>query len=117
MITERDFQAALDADPSQCELRCVFADWLAECGDPRAAGYRWLGENRKWPTTWTEWSERADWNIANAHIEEGRNAELSNDIFSLLPKSCYTTFRTFTSRFAAEEALVAVILQMEGAAA
>ena len=46
---ERAFQDALDADPSDWATRLVFADWLEDRGDPRAAGYRRLGELRKYP--------------------------------------------------------------------
>jgi uncharacterized protein (TIGR02996 family) len=46
MTTEDDFQAALDADPNDHNTRMVFADFLDERGDPRAAGYRALGALR-----------------------------------------------------------------------
>lgn len=40
MTTEDDFQRVLDAQPTDRQTRGVFADWLDECGDPRADGYR-----------------------------------------------------------------------------
>ncbi len=48
------FIAALDANPSDCVLRAVFADWLEEQGDGGAdrilaSGLRWMVENRRWP--------------------------------------------------------------------
>lgn len=46
MTTEDDFNAALDADPSDWQTRLVFADWLQDRGDPRAEGYRALGRRR-----------------------------------------------------------------------
>ncbi len=46
---EEGFQAALDANPADHVTRLVLADWLQERGDPRAAGYRALGLNQKWP--------------------------------------------------------------------
>lgn len=49
MTTADDFHRLLDADPSNSEARLIFADWLEEQGDWRAAGYRWMGENGKWP--------------------------------------------------------------------
>ena len=52
MIDEAVFQAALADDPTSSGTRLVFADWLEEQGDPRAAGYRWMGENGKWPYDW-----------------------------------------------------------------
>jgi uncharacterized protein (TIGR02996 family) len=47
MTTEDDFQRALDAEPDSHITRLAFADWLEERGDPRAAGYRAMGVNRK----------------------------------------------------------------------
>lgn len=49
MTTEDDFQAALDARPSDWQTRLVFADWLQERDDPRADGYRALGHLRSYP--------------------------------------------------------------------
>jgi hypothetical protein len=37
----------IDEDEEDFNNRLVLADALDEIGDPRAAGYRWLGENRK----------------------------------------------------------------------
>jgi uncharacterized protein (TIGR02996 family) len=47
MTTEEDFQTALDANPEDWHTRLVFADWLDERADPRAAGYRALGTVRR----------------------------------------------------------------------
>lgn len=51
MTTEAQFQAALDADPDSHMTRLAFADFLEEQDppDPRAAGMRWLGQNRLRP--------------------------------------------------------------------
>ncbi|MBM3981870.1 MAG: TIGR02996 domain-containing protein [Planctomycetes bacterium] len=49
MTTEADFNRALDANPDDWQTRLVFADWLDERADPRAAGYRALGANRLRP--------------------------------------------------------------------
>lgn len=49
MHTESDFQDALDLDINNWQLRLVFADWLQEQGDRRAAGYRALGRLRLYP--------------------------------------------------------------------
>ena len=49
MTTEDDFQAALDANPADWQTRLVFADWLQERGDPRADGYRVLGQRAVHP--------------------------------------------------------------------
>lgn len=74
MTTEDDFQAALDAHPEDWQTRLVFADWLEERDDPRAEGYRALGElrihtlcNNLYPTWWNRSAEEssgslpADW--------------------------------------------------------
>jgi uncharacterized protein (TIGR02996 family) len=42
VTSEDDFQLARDANPEDWQTRLVFADWLQERGDPRAAGYRAL---------------------------------------------------------------------------
>ncbi len=47
MTTEDDFQAALDAQPSDWQTRLVLADFLQEQGDPRADGYRALAAQRR----------------------------------------------------------------------
>jgi uncharacterized protein (TIGR02996 family) len=49
VTTEDDFQKALDTRPSDWQTRLVFADWLDECADPRADGYRALGRLRLRP--------------------------------------------------------------------
>jgi uncharacterized protein (TIGR02996 family) len=51
--TEEAFQLALDADPTDANIRVVFADYLDEQGDPRGPGYRALGlhGHRPWKQT------------------------------------------------------------------
>ena len=44
MDTEDAFQGYLDAHPDDHLARLVFADWLEERGDPRAEGYRVIGQ-------------------------------------------------------------------------
>lgn len=60
MTTEDDFQAA--THPDDWQTRLVFADWLEECGDPRAVGYRALGFRRLHPlfTRWWDAERRPD---------------------------------------------------------
>lgn len=43
MTTEDDFRAALAVRPDDHQTRLVFADWLDEHDDQRAAGYRAMG--------------------------------------------------------------------------
>jgi uncharacterized protein (TIGR02996 family) len=66
VTTEEDFQTALDANPDDWQTRLVFADWLEERADPRAAGYRALAV-RRWHAYrpnftgyWTVGNYRAD---------------------------------------------------------
>jgi uncharacterized protein (TIGR02996 family) len=49
MTTEQDFQTALDQQVDSWQTRLVFADWLEEQGDKRAAGYRALGRLKSYP--------------------------------------------------------------------
>jgi uncharacterized protein (TIGR02996 family) len=90
VTTEDDFQAALDAKPDDWQTRLVFADWLQERNDPRAEGYRALGQNRLVPKlpnqvnkpgyTTRAWAEGYKWTdgwlpndwfpLARAHTSE-----------------------------------------------
>ncbi len=49
MTDEDAFHAALDANPADSTLRLIFADWLEDRDDPRAAGYRAMGERCRIP--------------------------------------------------------------------
>ncbi len=55
MTTEEDFHNHLDAHPDDHTARMIFADYLQEHDDPRAAGYRALGVQKRHPihTVWT----------------------------------------------------------------
>src|SRR5947208_13878523 len=60
-MTDEDlFRAALEADPGNHALRRLFADWLADRGDARAAGYRWMAALGKWPF-WLPSSQMWSW--------------------------------------------------------
>ena len=52
MTDEDAFETALDANPEDWALRLVYADWLQERDDDRAAGMRWMGGNEKRPYDW-----------------------------------------------------------------
>jgi uncharacterized protein (TIGR02996 family) len=61
MTTEDDFQRALDEHPKDWQTRLVFADWLQDRDDPRAAGYRAMGELRAAMSRYVpDWYTRAD---------------------------------------------------------
>jgi uncharacterized protein (TIGR02996 family) len=60
-MDENAFQRALDANPHDWQTRLVFADWLDEHDDPRAAGYRAIAALRARPHALTSsWSNAAD---------------------------------------------------------
>lgn len=66
VTTEDDFQNKLDADPTDWQTRLVFADWLEDRNDPRAAGYRALAVLRVRPNndgTRCGWTRQS-----NSHI-------------------------------------------------
>jgi uncharacterized protein (TIGR02996 family) len=61
VTSEDDFHRMLDEKPDDWQTRLIFADWLQDCGDPRAEGYRAIaaqrrhplqGHNRNTPTWW-----------------------------------------------------------------
>jgi uncharacterized protein (TIGR02996 family) len=49
MTTEDDFHRQLDEKPDNWQLRMIFADWLQDHGDPRAAGYRAIAVQERRP--------------------------------------------------------------------
>lgn len=83
MTTEDDFQAKLDADPSDWQTRLVFADWLEERGDARAEGYRALAVRR-----WQAYQPRnnAYWTVANYRAPNSTEdvSDLPDDWFALV---------------------------------
>jgi uncharacterized protein (TIGR02996 family) len=85
-VTEEVFQAALDADPDDHATRAVFADFLEERGDERAAGMRWLAENKRRPQNWRD--GRSDdwmWSLSGGSPREAcAKLEDRPDIFAAL---------------------------------
>jgi uncharacterized protein (TIGR02996 family) len=61
VTTEDDFQKELDACPSNHTLRLILADFLQERDDPRADGYRALGERQRVPRSPRERDEPSLW--------------------------------------------------------
>jgi uncharacterized protein (TIGR02996 family) len=121
MTDETAFQAALDAEPSNSGMRLVFADWLEEHGDWRAAGYRWMGEHHKWPYDWSkspiiEAFQTHDWFIENvaATWEVPSHCVLPVDFGPWFPSP--VNWPSYNSRRAAEEALCRVIHERLAAA-
>jgi len=118
MTDEATFRAALDAEPDNVELRGVFADWLEERGDDRAAGYRWMYVNRKVPETFG--GVDAHWNSKRVNRDYCRDASswgraiaatLPDDVYNELPPvhSHYLGYQHYPSIRAAELALCEAI--------
>lgn len=116
MTDEETFQAAIDADPTNSALRLVFADWLEERGDWRAAGYRWMGENHKWPYDWSKNAMITVYNTFDWFID-GSPTQWDVPKHCILPAEFRRWFPTslympsFETRREAEEALCKVIFR------
>ena len=85
MTTEDDFQRALDAQPTDWHTRLVFADWLQDRCDPRAAGYRAIAAQQRRPLPGPHLKREAWWWCSStASLNQAHNA-LPGDWFELLP--------------------------------
>jgi uncharacterized protein (TIGR02996 family) len=115
MTDERAFQAGLDQNPANHELRLVFADWLEERGDWRAAGYRFMGERRKYPQYFIHRlkGQPPDWNWRLQPVV-GADADVA-ELFELIEGYQHSTeiWKEFATRIDAEEALCRAILKRE----
>ncbi len=108
-MDEDYFQAALDARIDDDSARLLFSEWLAECGDPRADGYRWMAVNEKHPHgsnfTW-------DWWNADSHNDD--SIRLPNALWQLLlppPNEAYVRCKEFATRRDAENELCRALVE------
>jgi uncharacterized protein (TIGR02996 family) len=90
VTTEDDFQNALDANPTDWHTRLVFADWLEDRSDPRAAGYRAIAAVRRYPLDGTHGERRRQgwwWHCAADPAEHRipHHNDIPGDWFALLP--------------------------------
>lgn len=91
MTNEQDFHDILDKNPDDHHTRLVFADWLEEHGDPRAAGYRALGKLRIRPERTKD--EHGDGGTLHFFGREGAsdthylNSQMPSDWFDLIKVS------------------------------
>lgn len=60
MSDEATLRTFLDLEPGDLAARQLLADWLAERGDARAAGFRWMARFSKWPF-WLPSSRKWSW--------------------------------------------------------
>lgn len=125
MTDETAFQAMLDDDPTNSGCRLVLADWLEDHGDWRAAGYRWMGENKKWPLQtkrswigadppWWRWVDKEHYDRADPNADySGTNARITCLLLRRITKCddnwendhILYPMRSFRTRRAAELAL------------
>jgi uncharacterized protein (TIGR02996 family) len=90
VTSERDFYAAMDAEPDNIDVRGIFADWLEERNDPTAAGWRalWVGGYRAW---WFSGSKNWGFWISEGKIPRYRNISaaciIPDDWFRLVVES------------------------------
>jgi len=105
MTDEDAFHAALDANPADSTLRLIFADWLEERDDPRAAGYRAMGERGSRPQFYVEESFPWSWWWATRDRD---CHDLTEDWFievrEMDPENTSQFVKDFLSRRAAEDA-------------
>ena len=107
MRDETFFQATLRHDLDDAAARLLFADWLADRGDDRASGYRFMAERAKHPYrghNTFEW-----WTMASANSDA---IKLSDELWQALPvtpANGYPDCKEFRTRRRAEEALCALV--------
>lgn len=80
MTTEDDFQRVLDANADDHSTRLVFADWLQEREDPRAEGYRALGNQYLFTLS----NRNSIWYNADEYEEDPVHENLPPDWFDAL---------------------------------
>ena len=87
MTTEDDFQLALDANPRDWHTRLVFADWLQDRGDARAAGFRAIALNKRYPLSARAAGLGTDgfWWHRGELSAPGYHNNIPDDWFALLP--------------------------------
>jgi len=109
MTDEFFFQFALDMSPDDSGARLLFAEWLADGGDERSAGYRFMAEQVKRPfasmSTW-EW-----WQDVPTNPPEIRLAEDLWQALPVAPAVGYPRCKEWASRSEAEEALCQLLLE------
>lgn len=117
MTTEDDFHKLLDQNPHDHHTRLVFADWLQDRGDPRAAGYRALGKLGVTPfkdahrktMAWTHADNRHPANgvtgsVVNEEYPVGSRHGIATDWFRKMTGGPNPRWRDFDSRKEAEDA-------------
>lgn len=115
------FRASLEANTADCDLRLIFADWLADQGrDVEAGGQRWQARNRQWPRpspaerAWQWWYWEGEWwpkDYENGVFE----ASLPRDVWHAFKggKMISWLFRKYSTLCAAETALAHALASLD----
>jgi uncharacterized protein (TIGR02996 family) len=119
---EDDFQNALDANPRDWHTRLVFADWLQDRGDSRAAGFRAIALNKRYPLSARAaglgtdgcWWHRGPLDAGTSHNN------VPDDWFALLPPAAgngsfwpvYSRDKSLFSRRECESALALAFVEL-----
>jgi len=104
------FQSNLDDHPSDAGIRLLFAEFLEEFDDPRAAGIRWLAQRDTMPQDYTS-TRTWDWN--DDHHFDNLVGAIPHDLFVHLPNgrlSASESYREYPTRRDAEEAFCAAVV-------
>ncbi len=106
MNDEEAFQARLDEHRDDYVCRLVFADWLEERDDPRAAGYRALGVFRKYPDHFLQSQSSFGHETWPWWRGEHSHDHIPNDWYGLLEEypTEGTVFKDYHSRQKADDA-------------
>jgi uncharacterized protein (TIGR02996 family) len=86
LTTEDDFHRAIDANPEDWQTRQVFADWLDDRSDPRAAGYRAIATRQRRPLrSHSKDREACWWHCPPKDTVKDTHNDVPSDWFALLP--------------------------------
>lgn len=99
-----------DRDNSDSDARLLFAEYLDERGDDRAAGYRWMGERAKWPYCDDYYDMPYGWH--NAGPGTTPHCGLTWEILEAMDSVIVGGLMEFPTRRAAEEALCRAVTEM-----
>jgi uncharacterized protein (TIGR02996 family) len=122
---EDDFQAGIDANPEDWHTRLVFADWLEDRGDARAAGYRAIAALQRHPLEGQHGGLKRQawwWHCAPGDSRPQYHNDIPPDWFTLLPardgNKSYWPLHTATggvrTRRQCEDALARVFTKLPG---
>jgi uncharacterized protein (TIGR02996 family) len=107
---ERFFRAALAAAPGDAAARLLLAEWLAERGDERSEGYRWMARHHKYPLFL---GGRRMWAWTDAFQHGAEHNHLPAALFDALPQPIDSIWKSYRKQHEAEEDLARQIDAIE----